>query len=216
MKHKIINASLLLMFSIFCLAPGLAHSAAAFAMPGDRGYFGTIELDTQLSRETLHCRYIAYQNGDKLLEARVGQGIGSRFFQKLTVEPSHHELYNGDDRLFMVAHGMLRVVIDAFRAAYSGDSDAMEEGKSVKITKITDSFNNDFLLILTTDLIDPQHIKFSIQSAGNSEITGALDGRPVDPLPNTYDVRHWHHRLPRVIKTLFDARSLNIVQNSPE
>ena len=212
MKSKIIYV--LLMFSLVGLGPVSAHSAVTFAIPGDRGCFGTIELDTQLSQGPLHCSYIAFQNGDKLLEASVDQGGGSRFTQKLTVEPSHHDLYNGDDRLYMVAQGMIRVVIDAFRAAYGGDSGAIEGGTSVKITKIIDSSNKVFLLILTTDLINPHQIRYSIKTANNSEITGSLDSQPVDPLPNTYDVQHWRHRMPRAIKTLLDVRSPIIVQNN--
>lgn len=110
---------------------------------------------------------------------------------------------------------MIRVVVDAFRAAYGGESGAMPEGNSVKITKIIDSNSNEILLILTTDLISPHQIRYSIKSANNPEITGSLDNQPVDPLPNNYDVRHWRHRVPSTIKTLLDVRSQRIVQNSP-
>ena len=199
-----IRRALLLIIAISCVASIAAHAAVKCAMTGDWGCFGTIEANT----ETVHCKYTTYQNGDRLLEARVERWGKSRFFQKLSIEPLSHDLYNGDNSLFMMAYGVIRVISDAFRAAYPGGPDTVPEGHSVKITTIHDVQNVEAQLALTTDR-KQQQITYSVKFADDSdEITGVCDSRLPEPLPDTYDVRNWRHRMPQTIKTLSDVRSL--------
>lgn len=193
----------LLLFAILGVIPVIAHAAPRCMMTGDWGCFGTIEADT----EAIHCKYRTFRNGDRLLETRVVRRGKSSFFQKLAVEPLSHELFNGDDSLYMMAYGMIHVVTDAFRAAYPDGANVVPEGHSVITTKIYNTENAEIPLVLTTDR--KQHlIEYSVKFADDTEIRGVCDSRLPEPLPDTYDVQHWRHRMPQTIKTLFDVRSL--------
>jgi hypothetical protein len=173
-------------------------------MTGDWGCFGTVEANT----EAVHCRYSTFRNGDRLLEARVEGGDTSRFFRKLSIEPLSHELYNGDNTLYMMAYGMIHVIADAFRTAYPAGANAVPEGHSVKITKVYNIQNSEILLVLTTDR-SRQRIRYSVKFADDTiEITGVCDSLLPEPLPDTYDLQKWRHRMSKPIKTLADVRSL--------
>jgi hypothetical protein len=200
---KIRIASLLIL-AISCVTPIAAHAASMCVMTGDWGCFGTIEADTG----AVHCKYSTFRNGDRLLEARVERRGKSSFFQKLSIEPLFHDLYNGDDRLYMMAYGIIHVVTDALRTAYPEGAGIVPEGHSVKNTKIYNTQNAEIPLVLTTDRRQ-QQIRYSIKFADDStEITGVCDSRLPEPLPDTYDVQKWRHRMPHTIKTLSDVRSL--------
>jgi len=199
-----IRIALLLILAISCVTSIAAHAALKCAMTGDWGCFGAIEANT----ESVHCKYSTFRNGDRLLEARVERRGKSRFFQKLSIEPLSHELYNGDDSLYMMAYGMIHIIADAFRTAYPGGADAVPEGHSEKIIKIYDVQHAEVLQVLTTDRMQ-QQIRYSVKFADDStEITGTCDCRLPEPLPDTYDVQEWRHRMPQTIKTLSDVRSL--------
>jgi hypothetical protein len=179
-------------------------------MMGDWGCFGTIEANT----EAVHCKYSTFRNGDRLLEARVERRGKSRFFQKLSIEPLSHELYNGDDSLYMMAYGMIHVIADAFRAAYPDGANTVPEGHYVKIAQIYDVQNAEVPLVLTTDR-SQQQIRYSVRFADDAtEITGVCDSRLPEPLPDTYNVQQWRHRMPQTITTLSDVRSLK--KNHPK
>jgi hypothetical protein len=200
---KIRIASLLIL-AISCVTPIAAHAALMCAKTGDWGCFGTIEVNT----EAVHCKYSTFRNGDRLLEARVERRGKSHFFQKLTIEPLSHELYNGDNNIYMMAYGMIHAIADAFRNAYPDGANAVPEGHSVKITKIYDLQNTEVPLVLTTDRRQ-QQTRYSVKFADDTiEITGLCDTRLPDPLPDTYDLQKWRHRMPQPIKTLADVRSL--------
>ena len=200
---KIRIASLLIL-AISCVASIAAHAAPKCAMTGDWGCFGTIEANT----EAVHCKYSTFRNGDRLLEARVERRGKSRFFQKLSIEPLSHDLYNGDDSLYMMAYGMIHVISDAFRATYPDGANTVPEGHSEKTTKIYNVQNAEVPLVLTTDRRQ-QQIRYSVKFADDAtEITGVCDSRLPEPLPDTFDVRKWRHRMPQPIKTLADVRSL--------
>jgi hypothetical protein len=200
---KIRIASLLIL-AITSVIPIAANAALMCAMTGDWGCFGTIEANT----EAAHCKYSTFRNGDRLLEARVERMGKSRFFQKLSIAPLSHDLYYGDDSLYLMAYGMIHVIADAFRAAYPDGVNAVPEGHSVKITKIYDFQNGEASLVLTTDR-SQQQIRYSVKFADDAtEVTGVCDSRLPEPLPDTYDVQKWRHRMPHSIKTLADVRML--------
>jgi hypothetical protein len=172
-------------------------------MTGDWGCFGTIEADT----EAIHCKYSTFQNGDRLLEASVERRGKNSFFRKLSIAPSYHELYYGDDSLYMMAFGMIHVVTDAFRNAYPDGANIVPEGHSVKNTKIYDTKHAEIPLVLTTDR-RPLQIKYTVKFEDDSVITGVCDSRLPEPLPDTYYVQKWRHRMPQTINSLSDVRSL--------
>jgi hypothetical protein len=200
---KLTIASLLI-FAISCVAPVAAHAASMCVMTGDWGCCGTIEADTK----ALHCKYSTFRNGDRLLEARVERRGKSSFFKKLSIEPSFRDLYNGDDHLYMMAYGMIHVVTDSFRTAYPEGANGVPEGHSVKTTSIYNTQHAEIPLVLTTDR-NQQQIRYSVKFEDDAtEITGVCDSRLPEPLPDTYDLREWRHRIPKTIKTLSDVRSL--------
>ncbi len=198
-----IRIASLLIFAISCVTPIAAHAALMCTMAGDWGCFGTIEADT----EAIHCKYSTFRNGDRLLEARVERRGKSSFFQKLSISPLYHELYYGDDSLYMMAYGMIHVVTDALRNAYPDGANIVPEGHSVKITKIYNTQNAEIPLVLTTDRRQLQ-MRYTVKFADDTVITGVCDSRLPEPLPDTYDVQKWHHRIPQTINTLSDVRSL--------
>jgi hypothetical protein len=200
MKIRIVS---LLIFAISCVTPIAAHAALMCVMTGDWGCFGTIEADT----EAIHCKYSTFQNGDRLLEARVERRDKSSFFQKLSIAPLNHELFYGDDSLYMIAYGMIHVVTDAFKKAYPDGANTVPEGHSVIITKIYNSQNADIPLVLTTDRRQLQ-MRYTVKFTNDSVITGDCDSRLPEPLPDNYDVQKWRHRIPKTINTLSDVRSL--------
>lgn len=200
----------LLLLGIFCIAPIAAQAALGCEESGGWGCFGVIEADS----ESMHCKYSTFRNGDRLLEARVDRGDKSIFFQKLTVAPSYCEFYNDDDSLFLKAYGMIHVVTDAFKTAYPVGFGVVPDGHSVRISKIYNTRYEEFLLVLTTDR-SQHHIKYSIKFADNIEIVGIWDSQFPEPLPDTYDLQHWRHRMPIKIKNLFDARSMKPEKVNP-
>ncbi|MDR3579978.1 MAG: hypothetical protein P4L44_08460 [Oryzomonas sp.] len=201
MKIRIV---LLLILAISRVTAIAAHGESMCAMTGDWGCFGTIEANTEAD----HCKYSTFRNGDRLLEARIESRGNNRFFQKLSIEPLSHELYNGDNSLYMLAYGMIHVIADAFRTAYPDGANAVPEGHSVKITKIYNIQNAEVQLVLTTDRRQ-QQIRYSVKFADDtSEITGVCDSLLPEPLPDTYNVQKWRHRIPKLIRTLADVRSL--------
>lgn len=142
-----------------------------------------------------------------MIEARVTRRGKSTHFQKLAIEPLFHELYDGDDGLYMIAYGMIHVVTDAFRNAYPDGVKVVPEGPSVKNTVIYSTEHAEIPLALATDRSRLQ-IKYSIRFADDTEIRGVWDSQFPEPLPDDYDVKQWRHRMPQEIKTLYDVRSL--------
>jgi hypothetical protein len=200
----------LLLLAFYCCAPIAAQAAFSCAEADGWSCFGVIEADS----ESMHCKYSTFRNGDRLLEARVDRGGKNVSFEKLTVAPSYCELYNDDDSLFLKAYGTIHVVTDAFKTAYPVGFGAVPEGHSVKISKIYNTRNAEFPLILTTDRSQHQ-IKYSIKFADNIEIAGVWNSEFPEPLPDTYDLQHWRHRLPIKIKILLDVRSLKPEMENP-
>jgi|GEM_PF-1449433 len=203
-----------LLFAISCVTPIAADAAFNCVAPGDWGC-GSFEIVSTRSLDAFHCRSISFQGGDQLLEVNVNRGKENRTFQHLVIEPSHLDLYHGDEGLFMMGFGIMSVVIKTLRSAYPSGSDAVPAGISEVTTKMTDLNGNVRVLTITTDRINRHQIKYFLKASDESTITGLWDSERPAPLPDSYDVRDWRHKAPGTLKTLQDVRSLNPEKTRP-
>ena len=204
----------LLLFAFSCIAPITADAAFNCMAPGDWGC-GSIEIVATRSQDVFHCRSILFHGGDRLLEVKVDRGGESRSFQHLVIEPSHIDLYRGDEGLFLMGSGIMSVVVETLRSAYPSGSNAIPYGNSEVITTVTDLSGNVRLLIITADRINRYQVKCSLKASDELNISGLWDSVQPVPLPDAYDIRDWRIKAPGTMKTLHDVRSLKPEKDSP-